>query len=240
MTNRSVTKLIVAGLVGVFYTSASAVAQHAGDLWIGHDDTGQLQIGGFDYQTQPVILPETSGLLNGWADNAPGFDRLIGIDSAHGWLPMESGANVWVEIVALDPALRMITNSFNILDTVGDQTRLGDHLLHIHNTWHIDADDPAFDDQQACWNMTLIAFDTGATDYSDSPPFTLTFCNTPCQPGDINYDGVVDFFDIDPFVSALVDGPHDAAAACASDINDDGAVDFFDIDPFVDLVVNSG
>jgi hypothetical protein len=60
--------------------------------------------------------------------------------------------------------------------------------------------------------------------------------------GDMNADGVFDFFDIDPFVLALtapaefdatVGGNRDLA-----DINRDGNVDFFDIDPFVNLIVS--
>ncbi len=64
--------------------------------------------------------------------------------------------------------------------------------------------------------------------------------------GDANCDGTVDFFDIDPFVTALVGGQTDweAQFGCdfvvANDINRDGTVDFFDIDPFVSLLVGGG
>ncbi|MGE0481468.1 MAG: dockerin type I domain-containing protein, partial [Phycisphaerae bacterium] len=61
--------------------------------------------------------------------------------------------------------------------------------------------------------------------------------------GDANCDGVVDNFDIDPFVQALtspetyaIDYPDcDRTRAC--DINGDGAVDNFDIDAFVQLLI---
>ncbi len=59
--------------------------------------------------------------------------------------------------------------------------------------------------------------------------------------GDLNCDGVVDFFDIDPFVLAVTD-PAAYAAAYAdcdltrADCNADGVVDFFDIDGFVELI----
>ena len=61
--------------------------------------------------------------------------------------------------------------------------------------------------------------------------------------GDLNCDGAIDFFDIDPFVTALVN-PGDYATLfpdCdinAADVNGDGTVDFFDIDPFVGLLVD--
>ncbi|MGE0481485.1 MAG: hypothetical protein AB7Q17_13540 [Phycisphaerae bacterium] len=56
--------------------------------------------------------------------------------------------------------------------------------------------------------------------------------------GDLNCDGVVNNFDIDPFVLALTDPAAYAAAFpnCDinnADINDDGMVNNFDIDPFV-------
>jgi hypothetical protein len=59
--------------------------------------------------------------------------------------------------------------------------------------------------------------------------------------GDLNCDGQIDAFDIDPFVLALTDPAGYAAAhpACdpgLADVNGDGAVDAFDIDPFVKLL----
>ena len=59
--------------------------------------------------------------------------------------------------------------------------------------------------------------------------------------GDCNCDGVVDFFDIDPFVLAITDPAAYAAAypdcdIATADCNEDGTIDFFDIDPFVGLI----
>ncbi len=55
---------------------------------------------------------------------------------------------------------------------------------------------------------------------------------------DANCDGIVDFFDIDPFIMALFDPPGYAAAfcdgaPCGVDVDCSGVVDFFDIDPFI-------
>lgn len=70
----------------------------------------------------------------------------------------------------------------------------------------------------------------------------------PCNgflPCDANCDGVVDFFDIDPFVFALLDPAAYAAAhpncntLCVNDANRDGVVDFFDIDAFVACVLGT-
>ncbi len=56
--------------------------------------------------------------------------------------------------------------------------------------------------------------------------------------GDIDCSGLVDFFDIDPFVEALsypggAGWPHPSCAWEHADCDGDGDVDFFDIDPFV-------
>jgi len=59
------------------------------------------------------------------------------------------------------------------------------------------------------------------------------------EPGDLNCDGVVNVFDIDPFVMALTD-PGEYAAAhpdcdyMQADINGDGSVNVFDVDPLVE------
>ncbi len=59
--------------------------------------------------------------------------------------------------------------------------------------------------------------------------------------GDLNCDGAIDAFDIEPFILALTDPAGYAAAypGCdhdLADVNGDGAVDAFDIEPFVGLL----
>ncbi len=66
----------------------------------------------------------------------------------------------------------------------------------------------------------------------------------PCPSGgDMNCDGSVDFFDIDPFLLALFNPPAYQAQfpACNilnGDLDNSGAVDFFDIDPFLNCLFN--
>lgn len=64
---------------------------------------------------------------------------------------------------------------------------------------------------------------------------------TPVQSGDLNCDGAVNGFDIDPFVLALGNEAayaeaYPRCAAYLADVNDDGEVNGFDIDPFVALL----
>lgn len=55
-----------------------------------------------------------------------------------------------------------------------------------------------------------------------------------CCGGDTSGDGLVNMFDVDPFVDALRTG----AQLCEADVNCSGHVDNFDIDAFVEVVVN--
>jgi len=60
-------------------------------------------------------------------------------------------------------------------------------------------------------------------------------------PGDLNCDGTVNAFDIDPFILALTDPSAYAetypdCAVINADINGDGTVNAFDIDPFIALL----
>jgi hypothetical protein len=70
---------------------------------------------------------------------------------------------------------------------------------------------------------------------------TLGFAGAP-QRGDLNGDGVIDGFDIEPFVLALTDPAGFAMQHplvprfCAADANGDGAVDGFDIEPFIAIL----
>jgi hypothetical protein len=64
-------------------------------------------------------------------------------------------------------------------------------------------------------------------------------------PGDLNCDGVVNFDDINPFVSALVgrltyQAEYPRCHWLNGDIDGNGRVDFDDISPFVECLVGSG
>ncbi len=57
-----------------------------------------------------------------------------------------------------------------------------------------------------------------------------------CQPCDANCDGVVDAFDIEPFIG-IFGSPIPPCSPCAGDTNGDGVVDAFDIEPFINCLV---
>ena len=60
----------------------------------------------------------------------------------------------------------------------------------------------------------------------------LLSVSTPVLAGDVNRDGAVDFFDIDPFIDVLTTQNYQDEA----DLDQNGIVNFFDIDPFVTVL----
>lgn len=95
----------------------------------------------------------------------------------------------------------------------------------------------AIDDTGTVW-IVWIAYNTPATGHylTSLRPFTLS---------DMNLDGLLNNFDIDPFVMALVDlnayeaqyGIPADVGRILGDVNGDGALNNFDIDPFVECLV---
>ena len=86
----------------------------------------------------------------------------------------------------------------------------------------------------------------GACCYPDGPCEVVSHaaCANPGCPGDLNCDGLVDSFDIDPLVVALSDpaayeAQYPECDISHADVNADGITDYFDIDPFIALLGTS-
>lgn len=94
-------------------------------------------------------------------------------------------------------------------------------------------------DDTASFNLTNVVLTPAAL--VGSLRFTtgsVVITRVPAITADMNYDGLVNFFDIDPFVLALFDpaayqSQFGYSELYAGDINRDGVLNFFDIDPFV-------
>jgi uncharacterized membrane protein len=76
------------------------------------------------------------------------------------------------------------------------------------------------------------------------PGYGLGYRMTPVTPGDLNCDGFINGYDIDPFVLALTDeAAYDEhwpdCNRSNADVNGDGDVNGYDIDPFVELLVGN-
>jgi hypothetical protein len=85
-----------------------------------------------------------------------------------------------------------------------------------------------------------------APDVGFASPVTLTEwkftgdCSfSPTYPkGDMNFDGVVNGLDVDPFVETLLSGSTELAELYAADTNGDCVVNGLDVDPFLALLMS--
>lgn len=221
-----------------------ASAQHAGDVFVGRNQAGQLKVAGFATEAEYAPLLPVSGILQGWSDNDPGFDRVQQAAPSEDLYPLASGTMIWLRLVAVDPALRAIDASFAVIDNPGEQTFLGNHMLHTHLTWHVNSQHPAFDAEQCVWRATFVLSDAGATGYAESESFVLSFSIVPLRSADGDFEGDQDV-DLDDH-AALVDCRHGpdtvpapmVATNCevdcinAFDFDSDGDVDLRDVAEF--------
>lgn len=233
---RYVASFSTISLLIAFAAPASAPAQHNVDVWIGRTADGNaLNLGGRVFDIERAHLPYVDGLLHGYADNVPGFDRVITPDPNHNLYALENGAMIWLEVVAAPPDFHIFTDTW-VEVFPGDTVYLGDAYLHVHYTWWIDIDSLDHDPNDWVWPVTFILHDQGAPAYASTPPFTLEFTNVAnCRPGDIDDNGIVDYFDIQAFLDTL-GGSGDRRTRCSADCNGDNDVDYFDIKPFIDLL----
>lgn len=152
---------------------------HGGDIGVARSAAGQLKMFSFDVG-QIVHLPPVSGLLNGWADNDPGFDHLAANEPGNDLFTLAPGAQIRVRATAIDAALKIwAPNLGSVIDAPGEFLSLGPFNLHEHLTWHIDSNAPGFLPGQTTWQVTLQLEDTGTTGYTASAPFIMTFSNQP-------------------------------------------------------------
>ncbi|HPF41344.1 MAG TPA: hypothetical protein P5081_20530 [Phycisphaerae bacterium] len=230
---------LISAIIVLAIAIQSASAQHAGDVWVGRTSAGQLDAGGFIDVGVGFYLAPSGGLFPGWSDNDPGFDRVINDDPENDLYSLATGAQIRLEVVAFDPALRAVDTSFNILDTPGEQTILGGATLHTHLTWNINVNDPMFDDQEYVWEAKFRFVDTGSTGYVTSDDISLRFTNVDVAPGDVNEDGLVDTLDVPDFLALLFD---DSTATreqrAAADINLDRNIDGIDLQLFVTALLS--
>ena len=156
--------------------------QHEGDVIIGRSTSSQLLIEADLDEIRP--LEAVNGLLKGWAGEEPGFEALMEDEPDEGFYRLAPGAQIWLEAISLDPALKVHNplNPLLVIDSPGDQLFLGDHELHDHVIWHVDSLDAGFNPLQTVWYGTFKLVDKGTTAYADSDPFTLGFTNVP-EPG---------------------------------------------------------
>jgi hypothetical protein len=222
MNNRISTLTLIISITNV---SLAGDDHKKHDIIVAANESGQLTVTGFDPDDEIVILPPVSGILVGWSDNEPGFDHLVRPQPNAGLFPLSVGTNISLEIISIDQAFRMIDSGFQVVDEPGAVFFLGTELLHTHPIWHIDSNDPDFDDLRTLWRVTFVLFDEGSTGYSDSEPLVMRFANVECSTGDLNDDGLANKNDYQ-FFQEVLEHPESATheARCAADCDLDGLV----------------
>lgn len=152
--------------------------EHEEDTLIGRTSNGQLGV----VVNSPGLneLFPVSGLLRGWAGDEPGFTATDAFVPTEDLFPLGAGALVRLELVSIDPALKVWSPGFTaLLDAPGESFLLGGAAFDTHATFHVDSSDPAFESGAIAYSATFRAFDAGETGYSASDPFTLQFTPVP-------------------------------------------------------------
>jgi len=150
-----------------------------GDVNIGVTASSQLR--GI-YFGGPIELPEINGPLFGWGLDDPGFFTIENPIPTEGMFVPGEGANIVLEVIAFDPALKGWTPGFaSVFDDPGETWNIGLVPFDEHAFWHIDSTDPGFipPPTQTEWSATFRLLDTGSTGYLPSDPITLTFTPEP-------------------------------------------------------------
>ena len=75
----------------------------------------------------------------------------------------------------------------------------------------------------------------GAAEFTNNAGESGTIVGDECDACDMNCDGEVDAFDIEPFLDLLF-GPGKPCGECTGDVNGDGDIDAFDIEPFLECL----
>lgn len=169
---------VAMGLIIAANYSTAAAGLKDGDVNIGVDlALGKLAV---EFSGQTVELPELGGPLVGFGLDEPG---ILTIENAvAGLVPPAPGANIVLEVISFDAALKGWTPGFStIFGNPGDLWDLGGVPAHEHPFWHIDSTEAGYvaPPGQTEWHATFRILDTGATGYLPSDPVTVTFTPEP-------------------------------------------------------------
>ncbi len=200
------------------------------DMHIGRSSQGVLVVRNVPWWHWELPALGPGEPIIGWLDNDPGFSGLpIPLPAEDAYL-LQFGANLWLELVAIDPGLRVWSPVLShAIDTPGQRLWLGPFNLHTHLNWHADAARLG-SNFTGLLSLAFRIVDTGATGYAPSAAVVLTFEVVPAIPRDCNNDGHVDVADFTNYLSCLNGPRRPPAGACGcADIDKDGDVDLRDL-----------
>jgi len=152
--------------------------KHEEDTVIGRTASGLLavEIGSPGLNA----LPPVDGLIQGWALDEPGLKSLDADEPAKDFFMLNPGTIINLELVSIDPALKVWSPGFlTALTAPGNSFVVGASEFDVHPTFHIDSNDAEFNPVETVFTATFRVHDSGATGYSDSEPFSLSFGPVP-------------------------------------------------------------
>jgi len=200
--------LFVLALVVFFaLVGPSSTRAHEAHMLIGRSSFGQLEYhpadGVRDEALIVLALIPPGGPIEGYSASIPGFSLVLTPSVEDDCYPLEAGADVWLELVAVDvPMLMIETPSYRIInEQEPPEMRIGgDATAHVHPLWLLDTTDPAFDPCHCIWEVHFFLKDKGTTGYSDSELLTFRFSagRVPI-PADLDCDQDVDLDDFGIF-----------------------------------------
>ncbi len=152
--------------------------KHDEDIIVGRNAVGQLVVE--VNSPDPIDLPHVKAFLHGWAANEPGFKTLDADESDDGFFMLGVGSVIRLEIVFIDPGLKVWSPGFAVaLSLPGQSFLLGGADFDTHATFHIDSTDPAYEEDWPVFSATLRVVDTGMPGYAASTPFAISFSPVP-------------------------------------------------------------
>jgi len=224
---------------------------------------------GFTIQNTPMVAPDGTIYVSRTQDN-PAVDYFYAFEDdgsqitikwscPAGWTThSEFGVGPDGSVYMISPSyevLRLDPQTGQALDSSGPLAGFSKPRMAVDCAGRVFVSNGAFDagrlysfnaDLTLRWSVPVPNVNIGGPALGESG--TLVICGVGndvrayrTSRGDLNCDGVVDGFDIQPFVLALIDPAAYAAAypSCYwmyADCNGDGAVDGFDVQPFVALL----
>ena len=242
-----------------FFGAALATATAAAEI-VHVETTGTVEWNDFFGGTVANVEPGEPALLAFDVDSAvfqnnpvyptrgypillPSFQFKLGSVNVPLVTPLPGGATAYFVIRNNDPAVDgfMFSTGTGFPGAVAVDIGVPGMGVSYYRTFNVGTIFPSLDilDCLGSWEFENMAVYHWAIERSEQTPLGVAYEQitvSRCARGDVNCDGSVDFFDIDPFLLALFDPAAYAAAypGCDNaDISGDGNVDFFDIEPFL-------
>jgi murein tripeptide amidase MpaA len=206
----------------------------AGDPQVGHtgDNVYGYNLNGAYTNNMPEYHLTTPAFdCSGLTGTTLSFWRWLGVERSmwdHAYVRVSNNGTTWTNVWQ-NPDTTIVDTQW--LYQEFDISAVADNHANVYLRWTMGTTDTA--DVFCGWNIDDVQ--VWASDPAGCPPAL----------GDLNCDGQINGYDIDPFVLALTDGAAYAAEfpSCdrmLADTNGDGEVNGYDIDPFVILLTSGG